>query len=91
MKRRSILLFSLQSTCDAVQCVTYQTVTVLMDAYKTINEHRPLARSARLSVSSPSTFQEIIDSLSSSSEGLRVEAGLSPVKSMLEVYRTVNL
>lgn len=36
-------------------------------AYRTMMEHKPLARSARLSVSSPSTFQEISDSLSSSS------------------------
>lgn len=54
--------------------------------YRTIMEHKPLARSARLSVSSPSTFQEIRDSLSSSSSGgLFVEAGLAPVKSILQV------
>lgn len=53
-------------------------------AYRTIKEHKPLARSARLSVSSPSTFQVISDSLpSSSSEGLCVEAGLASVKSIL--------
>lgn len=56
-------------------------------AYRTRKEHSPLARSARLSVSRPSTFQEISDSLlSSSSEGFLVEAGLSSVKSILEIF-----
>lgn len=55
--------------------------------YRTMMEHKPLARSARLSVSSPSTFQEISDSLSSSSSGgLVVEAGLAPVKSILQFF-----
>lgn len=66
--------------------------SVLTHTYKTIKEHKPLARSGRLSVSSPSTFQEIMDSLlSSSSEGLHVVVGLHSVKSILERFRFVYL
>lgn len=74
------------------QVMPTQSNSALTHTYKTMKEHKPLARSARLSVSSPSTFQEIRDSLSSSSsEGLRVEAGLLSVKSILEIFRTVNV
>lgn len=69
-----------------IKVVSSKIKGTIEKTYRTIKEHKPLARSARLSVSSPSTFQVINESLlSSSSDGLSEDAGPSSVKSILEI------